>query len=267
MDTHQIWETALNRLQEHIYPAIFATWFAETTALSFHEGLFVVGVPTSFAKAHLEACFLEVICTTVSEIVGAPLEVRLVVAPEKRAARERSALPLNFAFQEVGSEKFLLLITQEGSCYRASVPDVPGCVAVGKTREEAVQAVREAFQAYFAMVCREQGVLPEPRTTAEYLLLPPVWSQEEGQSRTQQDIFCAVESIAHCSFCDTSHDQGAGFTVGVGGISICHACVEYCREMILEQGFLSDGHRGRTTDDACQYHERICRSVADHRSV
>jgi hypothetical protein len=37
-----------------IDPDVFRLWFQETIALSWHEGVFVVGVPTTFTRAHLE---------------------------------------------------------------------------------------------------------------------------------------------------------------------------------------------------------------------
>lgn len=130
----------------------------------------------------------------------------------------------------------LLLITQEESGYRASVPDVPGCVAVGSTREEAIHAVHEAFQAYLVMMHDDHEALPEPRTTAEYVLFPLALSQEEGSIRTRKDILFSRENIAHCSFCGTQPDQMTSLTAGPGGLHICHECVAYCREMLLEQG-------------------------------
>lgn len=238
MDKHQIWETTLNRLQERISLPVFTTWFSNTVALSFHGGIFVVEVPTTFTKAHLEARYLDVIRTTVSEVVGTPLEVQFAVSYERLLASDRLPLPINPAFREAGIGKFLVLITQEESCYRASVPHVPGCVAVGNTREEAVHAVREALQAYLALMRNDHETLPEPRTTAEYVLFPLAFSQEEGSIRPQKDLLFSRENIAHCSFCGTQPDQMSSLTAGPGGLHICHECVAYCREMLLEQGTL-----------------------------
>jgi chromosomal replication initiation ATPase DnaA len=50
MEKHQIWKTALSRLQERIDSPVFTTWISNTVALSFHKGIFVVGVQTTFAN-------------------------------------------------------------------------------------------------------------------------------------------------------------------------------------------------------------------------
>jgi len=47
------------------------------------------------------------------------------------------------------------------------VPDVPGCAAVGGTREEALRLVREAIALHIEGL-KEQGLpIPAPRSQAE----------------------------------------------------------------------------------------------------
>jgi predicted RNase H-like HicB family nuclease len=48
------------------------------------------------------------------------------------------------------------------------VPDLPGCVAVGETREEAVKLIHEAFEAHLEMLREEGEPLPESRSTGDY---------------------------------------------------------------------------------------------------
>src|SRR5204863_8797882 len=70
-------------------------WFQGTSALSFQEGVFTVRVPTTFAKAHLEGRFLELIRSILSEITGTEIKVEFVVARETpgEATGEPSASP------------------------------------------------------------------------------------------------------------------------------------------------------------------------------
>ncbi len=82
MNAKQIWQTALERLQTRVQPAIFTTWFQGTYAHSFQGGIFVVHVPTTFAKAHLEGRFADVTHSILMEITGGPVEVQFVVAKE-----------------------------------------------------------------------------------------------------------------------------------------------------------------------------------------
>lgn len=82
MNARQIWQTTIERLQAKINPAAFTTWFQGTSALSFQDGVFVVRVPTTFAKSHLEHRFIEPIRAILSEITGTSVEVQFVVAKE-----------------------------------------------------------------------------------------------------------------------------------------------------------------------------------------
>src|SRR5437764_11641083 len=82
VNAKQIWQTTIQRLQTQVQPAVFTTWFQGTAALSFQDGVFVVRVPTTFAKAHLEGRFIDLICSILSEVTARPVEVRFVVARE-----------------------------------------------------------------------------------------------------------------------------------------------------------------------------------------
>ncbi|MDQ6645360.1 MAG: chromosomal replication initiator protein DnaA [Chloroflexota bacterium] len=82
MNAKQIWQTALERLQTRVQPAIFTTWFQGTYAHSFQGGIFVVHVPTTFAKAHLEGRFADVTHSILMEITSSPVEIQFVVAKE-----------------------------------------------------------------------------------------------------------------------------------------------------------------------------------------
>lgn len=236
MNEQQIWHATLERLCVSITPAVFATWFQETTALSLQDGVLVVGVPTTFTKAHLEARYLDQICSALCDVVGTSLSIRLVVSLNMLPMDDVLLAQRDFGWQETGPMSFLVVITKEESSYKASVPDIPGCLAVGKTREEAAQGVRDALQAYLEMRRNDHESLPEPQTTAEYIRLPLSVHQENAGSKCiWKDDASTMSSVSQCSFCDTWQEQGAQLTSGPGGVHICHECVDYCREMI-EQG-------------------------------
>jgi chromosomal replication initiator protein len=82
LNAKQIWQTALERLQAKVSPAIYTTWFQGTSAISFQDGVFAVSVPTTFAQSHLANRFIEPIRSVVSEITGQPVEMQFVVAKE-----------------------------------------------------------------------------------------------------------------------------------------------------------------------------------------
>ena len=82
MNAKQIWQTTIERLQTKVNPAVFTTWFQGTSALSFQDGVFVVRVPSTFAKAHLERRYLDYIRTILAELTGQTVEVQFIVAKE-----------------------------------------------------------------------------------------------------------------------------------------------------------------------------------------
>ena len=82
MNAKQIWQTAIERLQTRVNAAVFTTWFQGTSALSFQEGVFIIRVPTTFAKAQLENRFIELIRSILTDITGKTVEVRFEVAKE-----------------------------------------------------------------------------------------------------------------------------------------------------------------------------------------
>jgi len=68
--------------------------------------------------------------------------------------------------------KILVIVEKGETSYGVSSPDVPGCVAVGETREEALQLFREALQEHLELMRDEHLPLSEPQTTVEYLDIP-----------------------------------------------------------------------------------------------
>ena len=65
--------------------------------------------------------------------------------------------------------KYAVIIEKGESSYGAYVPDLPGCVAVGETPEEAGQLIREAIQFHIEGL-REEGLpVPEPSSYFEYV--------------------------------------------------------------------------------------------------
>ncbi len=64
---------------------------------------------------------------------------------------------------------YLVVIERGADGFGAYVPDLPGCVAVGATEEEALRLVREAITLHLEAL-REQGLpIPEPRSHAEMI--------------------------------------------------------------------------------------------------
>ncbi len=65
--------------------------------------------------------------------------------------------------------KYAVVVEKATNNYSAYVPDLPGCVATGKTREEVSHDIREAV-AFHLDGLREDGTpIPEPQTSTEFV--------------------------------------------------------------------------------------------------
>lgn len=63
-------------------------------------------------------------------------------------------------------KEFAVIYEQGETNWGAIVPDLPGCVSIGSTRNEAEENVKEAIELYLE-VLRERGEpVPEPRFTS-----------------------------------------------------------------------------------------------------
>jgi predicted RNase H-like HicB family nuclease len=66
-------------------------------------------------------------------------------------------------------KRYLVVIEQANGNLSAYSPDLPGCVATGKTRAEVETNMRAAIQLHIEGL-REDGLpIPEPTTSAEYV--------------------------------------------------------------------------------------------------
>ena len=61
--------------------------------------------------------------------------------------------------------KYRVLIEQdEDGMYVAEVPSLPGCISQGRTREEAVEGIREAIAVYLESLEAHGDPIPPPIT-------------------------------------------------------------------------------------------------------
>lgn len=65
--------------------------------------------------------------------------------------------------------KYAIVIERAGDNYSAYVPDLPGCIATGATKDEVEAEIREAI-AFHLDGMREDGAsIPEPSSHVEYI--------------------------------------------------------------------------------------------------
>jgi len=63
--------------------------------------------------------------------------------------------------------RYLVVIEQGAASFGAYVPDLPGCVAAGKTRDEALKLIREAITFHIEGLRQEGQPVPPPSSSSE----------------------------------------------------------------------------------------------------
>ena len=70
---------------------------------------------------------------------------------------------------EDNAMKYAVVIETGSTSVSAYVPDLPGCVAVGKTREEAIRLIQEAIAFHIEGMKADGLPVPAPSSTIEFI--------------------------------------------------------------------------------------------------
>ena len=65
--------------------------------------------------------------------------------------------------------KYAIVIEKAPTNYSAYVPDLPGCVATGRTVEETEVQIREAIKLHLQGMKDDGQAIPEPRSAVDYV--------------------------------------------------------------------------------------------------
>jgi len=65
--------------------------------------------------------------------------------------------------------KYLVVIEQGPSSYGAYVPDLPGCIAVGETRDETLELIHEAIEFHLDGIKQDGLSIPQPHSSSEFV--------------------------------------------------------------------------------------------------
>ena len=63
--------------------------------------------------------------------------------------------------------RYLVVVEKGPSSYGAYVPDLPGCVAAGESREEALSMIREAMELHIEGLKEQGQPIPAPTSTSD----------------------------------------------------------------------------------------------------
>ena len=65
--------------------------------------------------------------------------------------------------------RYAVVVEEGESSFGAYVPDLPGCAAVGETREEVLQLIQEAIEFHIEGLREDGRPVPEPSSSIEYI--------------------------------------------------------------------------------------------------
>jgi predicted RNase H-like HicB family nuclease len=64
------------------------------------------------------------------------------------------------------------VIEKTESGFSAYVPDLPGCIATGKTKEQVQLRIQEAVEIHLKSMLEDGDAIPEPSALCEYVEVP-----------------------------------------------------------------------------------------------
>jgi predicted RNase H-like HicB family nuclease len=82
--------------------------------------------------------------------------------------------------------KFLVIVERGSTNYSAYSPDLPGCIASGKTIEETLDSMRSAIDFHIEGIIENGDPLPIPRTLSSYV--------NDTDEISDSDILTSVET-------------------------------------------------------------------------
>ena len=65
--------------------------------------------------------------------------------------------------------RYMVVIERGERSWGAHVPDLPGCVAVGETRDEVLQLVREAIEFHIEGLRKDGLAVPAPTSDGDFV--------------------------------------------------------------------------------------------------
>ena len=63
--------------------------------------------------------------------------------------------------------RYLVVVEEGATSFGAYVPDLPGCVAAGETRDEVLRLIREAIEFHIEGLKHDGQPIPPPSSTSE----------------------------------------------------------------------------------------------------
>lgn len=65
--------------------------------------------------------------------------------------------------------RYMVVVEKGPTSYGAHVPDLPGCIAVGESREEVLSLIRDAIAFHIEGLKEQHLSIPQPSSTGEFV--------------------------------------------------------------------------------------------------
>jgi len=65
--------------------------------------------------------------------------------------------------------RYMVVVERGEKSWGAHVPDLPGCIAAGESREEVLELIREAIDLHIEGLVEDGADVPEPRSETEFV--------------------------------------------------------------------------------------------------
>lgn len=65
--------------------------------------------------------------------------------------------------------RYMVIVEEGSSSFGAYVPDLPGCVAVGSSKEEVLQLIHEAIEFHLEGIKDQGAAVPQPHSYSEFV--------------------------------------------------------------------------------------------------
>jgi predicted RNase H-like HicB family nuclease len=69
--------------------------------------------------------------------------------------------------------RYLVVVEKGPKSFGAYVPDLPGCIAAGESREEVLKLIREAIEFHLEGLKEDGQAIPSPSSSSEVVEVEP----------------------------------------------------------------------------------------------
>ena len=65
--------------------------------------------------------------------------------------------------------RYMVVVEQGPSSFGAYVPDLPGCIAAGESKQEVLKLIQEAIEIHLEDIKQEGATIPLPNSCSEFV--------------------------------------------------------------------------------------------------